>query len=71
VNKTHTPPEDPPTLSEAVLLLAKLGGFLGRKHDGKPGVKVLWRGLQKLNEGILFVEYFRSIQPSSLDMGNV
>jgi hypothetical protein len=71
VNKTHTPPEDPPTLSEAVLLLARLGGFLGRKHDGKPGVKVLWRGLQKLNEGLLFVEYFRSIQPSSQDMGNV
>jgi hypothetical protein len=70
VNKTHTPPENPPTLSEAVLLIAKLGGFLGRKHDGKPGVKVLWRGLQKLNEGLLFVDYFRSIQPSSRDMGN-
>lgn len=65
VNKTHTPPEDPPTLEEAILLIAKLGGFLGRKHDGKPGVKVLWRGLQKLNEGLLFVDYFRSIQPSS------
>lgn len=64
VNKTHTPPENPPTLEEAVLLLAKLGGFLGRKHDGKPGVKVLWRGLQKLNEGLLFAEYFRSIRSS-------
>lgn len=71
VNKTYTPPEDPPTFSEAILLLAKLGGFLGRKSDGKPGVKVLWRGLQKLNEGLLFVDYFRSIQPSSQDMGNV
>jgi hypothetical protein len=65
VNQTYIPPEDPPTLAEALLLLAKLGGFLGRKHDGKPGVKVLWRGLQKLNEGLLFVDYFRSIQPSS------
>lgn len=70
VNRTNTSPNVPPTLEEAVLLLAKLGGFLGRKHDGKPGVKVLWRGLQKLNEGLLFAEYFRSIQTSSIDMGN-
>ncbi|HBF38650.1 MAG TPA: hypothetical protein DDW50_15195 [Firmicutes bacterium] len=53
-----------------ILILTKLGGFLVRKHDGKPGVKVLWRVLQKLNEGLLFVGYFRSIQSSSQDMGN-
>jgi len=70
VNKTHTPPENPPTLEEAVSLIARLGGFLGRKHDGKPGVKVIWRGLQKLNEGLLFAEYFRSIRSSPLNMGN-
>ncbi|MEG4342862.1 IS4 family transposase, partial [Microcoleus sp. A003_D6] len=27
-----------------------LGGFLGRKHDGVPGVKTLWRGLRRLND---------------------
>lgn len=71
VNQTKTPPDQPPTLHEAVRLLAKLGGFLGRKHDGEPGVKVLWRDIQKLNEGLLFVEYFRSISSSSHDVGNV
>lgn len=45
-NKTKTLPAKPPTLQEAVFALAKLGGFLGRKSDGAPGVKVLWRGLQ-------------------------
>jgi hypothetical protein len=39
---------EPPSLREAVLWLAKLGGFLARKCDGEPGVKVLWRGLTKL-----------------------
>jgi hypothetical protein len=29
--------------------LAKLGGFLGRKHDGEPGWITLWRGWEKLN----------------------
>lgn len=46
---THKePPERPPPLRDAVLWLAKLGGFLGRRGDGEPGVKVLWRGFTAL-----------------------
>ena len=30
--------------------VAKLGGFLGRKHDGEPGWQTLWRGWQKLSD---------------------
>jgi len=41
-------PEQPPTISEVIRWIAKLGGFLGRKRDGNPGVKVLWRGLVSL-----------------------
>jgi len=44
------PPDQPPPLRDAVLWLAKLGGFLGRKGDGEPGVKVLWRGLTRLQD---------------------
>ncbi len=47
------PPEEPPPLREVVLWLAKLGGFLGRKGDGDPGVKVLWRGLTRLQDIVL------------------
>ena len=43
--KTTELPEKPPTVLEAVVMVAKLGGFLARKSDGFPGVKVLWRGL--------------------------
>lgn len=49
-NRVPTPPTQPPTLQEAVLMIAKLGGFLGRKCDGKPGVKVMWRGLRRLTD---------------------
>ena len=28
--------------------IAQLGGFLGRRSDGEPGVTVLWHGRQKL-----------------------
>lgn len=30
--------------------VAKLGGFLGRKGDGEPGVRSLWRGYQRLQD---------------------
>ncbi|WP_245850669.1 IS4 family transposase [Paenibacillus herberti] len=44
--KTSKLPPNPPTLHESVMALAKLGGFLGRKGDGDPGAKVLWRGIR-------------------------
>lgn len=35
---------------DAMRAMAKLGGFLGRKGDGEPGMMVLWRGLMRLQE---------------------
>jgi len=43
-------PTQPPSLQQAVRWIAQLGGFLGRKHDGEPGVKTLWRGLRRLDD---------------------
>lgn len=44
------PPNDPPPLADAMLWIAKLGGFLGRKNDGHPGVKSMWLGWQRLTD---------------------
>jgi hypothetical protein len=55
--RTPFPPV-PPALHEAVRWTALLGGFLGRTGDGEPGVKVLWRGLSRLQDivtGVLLV----------------
>jgi hypothetical protein len=41
-------PSKPPSLRQAVRWIGQLGGFLGRKGDGEPGVTVLWKGLQHL-----------------------
>jgi hypothetical protein len=38
------PTTSPLTTREAVRLIATLGGFLGRRHDGELGITVLWRG---------------------------
>jgi len=48
INKRGNTINEIPTIGEVVPLIARLGGFLGRKSDGSPGVKVLWRGLSKL-----------------------
>ena len=42
--------EEPPSIQQAIIWIARLGGFLARNHDGLPGVKTLWRGLQRLND---------------------
>lgn len=49
-HKSTSLPKHPPNLQTAVLWIAKLGGFLGRKHDGNPGLKVLWKGLRRLED---------------------
>ena len=50
IHKTTKIPNQVPTLGECVRWIAQLGGFLGRKGDGDPGVKTLWRGLQRLHD---------------------
>lgn len=59
-------PKKPPTLKEASMMIARLGGFMCRKGDGDPGVKVMWRGLQRLND----VSSVWSILTHTEDVGN-
>jgi hypothetical protein len=59
-NKTKKLPEKIPTIKEAVLYLAKLGGFLGRKGDGDPGVVVIWRGFRELSTILQYANYIPS-----------
>lgn len=44
------------TVREFVRGVAKLGGFLGRKTDGQPGVRALWRGYQRLQDMVQGVQ---------------
>lgn len=49
-HKSNHIPAQQPTVAQVVLWIAQLGGFLARKHDGHPGVTVVWRGWQRLND---------------------
>jgi hypothetical protein len=39
-----------------------LGGFLGRKGDGEPGVKTLWLGLQRIRDFVRGIDHLRELQ---------
>lgn len=41
------------SVTDFVRGVARLGGFLGRKPDGNPGVETLWRGDHRLRDVIL------------------
>lgn len=46
--KTKQLPAKPPTMGEFTLMLAKLGGYQNKKHQGPAGSTTIWRGLRKL-----------------------
>ena len=48
VNSTPNPPDEEPRLQDVIRKIANLGGFLGRKSDGEPGMTTLWVGLSRL-----------------------
>jgi transposase Tn5 family protein len=61
--QTNVLPPTPPSLHEAVLLVAKLGGFLARSSNGEPGVKAIWRGLRRLDDIAAAWLLFHSFTP--------
>jgi len=58
-------PTEPPTVREAIRMVARLGGFLGRTGDGDPGVKTIWRGFRRLTELIWAWRIFSQVSSSS------
>jgi hypothetical protein len=55
------PPETPPTLNAMVRLIAGFGGFLGRQHDGHPGPKAIWEGMQQVRAFAIALEANRAV----------
>jgi hypothetical protein len=67
IHQRTDPPQTPPTNLQAVRWIAQLGGFLGRRGDGYPGVMTLWRGLQRLSD---FTRAYVLFAQPQKDMGN-
>lgn len=59
-HKQPLPPSQTPSVHQATRWIAQLGGFLNRKSDGDPGVTVIWRGWQRLQD---IADAFLAFQP--------
>lgn len=46
----RVPATSTPSLGEMVTMIAMLGGYLNRKHDGPPGPQTIWIGLQRTRD---------------------
>jgi hypothetical protein len=62
IHSVTAPPSTPPTVNQCIRWIAQLGGFLGRKGDGEPGVKTIWRGLRRLED---IAQTWKIFYPSS------
>jgi hypothetical protein len=67
IHHTSSLPSTPPTVRQAVRWIAQLGGFLGRKQDGEPGITVIWRGWQRLQD---MAETWSLVNDQSQLLGN-
>jgi hypothetical protein len=64
INKTGLLPSSPPTLEQATKWIGRLGGHLGRKSDGPPGLKTVWQGYLRLQDMAMMYQQLKK------DLGN-
>lgn len=65
VKRVRLPENHVPSLGEVVHMIGGLGGHLGRKGDGAPGITVMWRGLMRLLEDVEMLVAFKVALNSS------
>jgi Transposase Tn5 dimerisation domain/Transposase DNA-binding len=50
-----------PTLQQMIIWIGKLGGHIGRKGDGPPGPKTIWKGMAKM---FAYAELWKALNQS-------
>ena len=59
------PPNKALAVNEVVRLITALGGFLGQRGDGEPGVKTIWQGMEKVASFASGMKFARLMENSS------
>lgn len=58
LNKKKELPKEAPSLGEFIKMIATLGGYVNRRSEGPPGVKVVWKGMARMIDFALAWEAF-------------
>jgi hypothetical protein len=53
LDRLAKPADSPPTLSDYLGRIVRLGGYLDRANDPPPGNIVMWRGLARLTDIVI------------------
>jgi hypothetical protein len=56
-----------PSLGDMMVMIAQLGGYLNRKHDGPPGPQTIWIGLQRTRDFALAWSIFTTPPASCVE----
>ena len=48
------------SLNTAIIIIAKLGGYLNRKCDGVPGFEALWKGYSRFSDMVEIMRLLRA-----------
>jgi Transposase DNA-binding/Transposase Tn5 dimerisation domain len=62
--KGEVPIQEKLSIEKAVRIIAKMGGFNGRRGDGNPGMVSLWRGFVKLQAQVELFMHLKEIKYS-------
>lgn len=58
VNRGKPIPSEAPCLQDFIIMIASLGGYIGRANDPPPGPKVMWKGLARMADFAIAWEAF-------------
>lgn len=62
IDTNQEPPKEAPPLGVILLMIAKQGGYIGRKNDPQPGPKAFWIGLSKLYDYVKMYVKLKSLK---------
>ena len=54
--------EHPPTISQFITLIARLGGYINKKSQGPPGSKTIWRGIKRSDAIVQAFQIFNDVR---------
>lgn len=59
-------PDEPPTITEFMLMIAELGGWQRKKNQGPPGSMTIWRGIRRMEA---YADAFQAFKKAKIRSG--
>ena len=61
VTKQKVDPQCPPTMTQFIRMIARLGGYIDKKSQGPPGSSTIWRGIKRTDAIVQAFKIFNAL----------